>query len=331
MSAHSSPDHHDASHAQEAFDPSEAPHPIASDAEELNYDPAKLDAALDLADAASVVAYVNRCAERCRDQSSRRGSSIHLGDSGRLVVTGDLHDNGPNLQRIVHLAKLAESPDHHLILHEVIHGENLLHDADLSIRTLARVAELKVKYPAQVHLLQSNHELAQRLGESILKDGISSVDAFTTGLDYLYNDHAGDVADAVNAYVDALALCVRCSNGVLIAHSLPAPRRIEDFDKGVIDRTLTEEDLRPRGSAYDMVWGRYHNRKITQELAEAWGASAFLLGHQPADMGYEPLADNALILASDHGHGQACVIDLAESYSRDQLIERLVPLNSIRF
>ncbi|MEM1098384.1 MAG: hypothetical protein AAGH92_06295 [Planctomycetota bacterium] len=294
------------------------------------YDALKLAEPLDLADAASVAAYLYRCAELCLNQPERRGASIFLGDTGRLVVTGDLHDNGPNLQRIVHLAELDAGPDRHVILHEVIHGENLLHDADLSIRTLARVAELKVKYPSQVHLLQSNHELAQRLGESILKDGVSSVDAFNEGLNYLYNEHADDVADAVNAYVDALSLCVRCENGVFIAHSLPAPRRIDAFDKTVIDRVPTEEDLGLKGSAYDMVWGRYHNRKITNELAEAWGAKAFLLGHQPAEMGFEELADNAIILASDHGHGQACVIDLAESYTRDQLVERMVPLNSVR-
>ncbi|MEM8782886.1 MAG: hypothetical protein AAGE65_08510 [Planctomycetota bacterium] len=293
------------------------------------YDAAKLDEPLDLTDAASVVAYLHRAAELCRDQPQRRGNSIHLGDAGRLVVTGDLHDHGPNLKRILKLADLDAGPDQHLILHEVIHGENLLQGTDLSIRTLARVAEVKVNYPTQVHLLQSNHELAQRLGESILKDGVSSVDAFDDGLTYLYGQDADEVTDAVNAYVDALALCVRCVNGVFVAHSLPAPRRIEAFDKTVIDRSLTEDDLRPKGSAYDMVWGRYHNRKITRELAEAWGASVFLLGHQPAEMGYEPLADIALILASDHGHGQACVVDLAESYDRDQLIERLVPLNGI--
>lgn len=294
------------------------------------YDVLKLVEPLDLAVAASVAAYLHRCAELCLNQPERRGASIFLGGTGRLVVTGDLHDNGPNLQRIVHLAELDAGPDRHVILHEVIHGENLLHDADLSIRTLARVAELKVKYPAQVHLLQSNHELAQRLGESILKDGVSSVDAFNEGLNYLYNEHADDVADAVNAYVGALSLCVRCENGVFIAHSLPAPRRIDAFDKTVIDRVPTEDDLGPKGSAYDMVWGRYHNRKITNELAEAWGAKAFLLGHQPAEMGFEELADNAIILASDHGHGHACVIDLAESYTRDQLVERMVPLNSVR-
>ncbi|MEM9160524.1 MAG: FMN-binding glutamate synthase family protein, partial [Verrucomicrobiota bacterium] len=36
------------------------------------------------------------------------------------------------------------------------------------------------------------------------------------------------------------------------------------------------------GSAYDMVWGRHQNKKITEELAEAWGVEVFVVGHQPA-------------------------------------------------
>ena len=306
-----------------------------TDPDAPRYDATRLDDPLDVGQAASVTAYLHRAAELNLDQPQRQGASIFLPDAGRLVVTGDLHDHGPNLQRIIKLADLdATGPrtkaKHHLILHEVIHGENLLHDADLSIRTLARVAELKVRYPPQVHLLQSNHELAQHLRELILKDSVSSVEAFDEGLSYLYGDAAEDVAAAVDAYVLSLALCVRCANGVFVAHSLPAPRRIEFFDPTVIDRVPTEEDLAHKGSAYDMVWGRYHNRTITEELAKAWDAACFVLGHQPAEMGYELLADNAIILASDHGHGQALVLDLAESYTRDQLVDRLVPLNSVR-
>ncbi len=285
---------------------------------------------LDLNDADAVADTLRRCAELNEAQPQRRGASIHLGESGRLVVTGDLHDHGPNLQRIIKLADLDAGPDRHVILHELIHGDNILHDADLSVRTLIRVAELKTRYPEQVHLLQSNHELAQLLGEGIMKDGVSSVEAFDEGLAYLYGDRADDIGEAVDAYVRSLALCVRCANGAFIAHSLPAPRRIDDFDKGVIDRGLTDDDLNLRGSAYDMVWGRYQNKKILAELAEAWGAAVFVLGHQPAEMGWEELGDNALILASDHGHGQALVLDLSRGYERNELFDHLVPINSIR-
>ena len=83
------------------------------------------------------------------------------------------------------------------------------------------------------------------------------------------------------------------------------------------------------GSAYHMVWGRHQNKKISQELAEAWGVEQFVLGHQPAEMGWETEADNILIIASDHDHGVALPMDLSRTYSRDELIEALVPLNSV--
>jgi hypothetical protein len=48
------------------------------------------------------------------------------------------------------------------------------------------------------------------------------------------------------------------------------------------DRDLTDEDIRPGGSAYSMVWGRGQDRSITDRLAEAWGVKVFVGGHQPA-------------------------------------------------
>ena len=120
------------------------------------------------------------------------------------------------------------------------------------------------------------------------------------------------------------------ANGVMVAHSLPAPRKIEVFDKTVLKRQLTDEDYAADGSAHLMVWGRHQNQKIAQELADAWDVKAFLLGHQPAEMGWEEKAHNILILASDHGHGVCLPIDLSQTYSRDDLIDRVLPINGIR-
>ena len=116
---------------------------------------------------------------------------------------------------------------------------------------------------------------------------------------------------------------------MLISHSLPAPRRIEVFDPAVLDREPTDDDLAPHGSAYDLVWGRYHNQKITQELADAWGADALVVGHQPAEQGHAPVAENTLIIASDHARGVALPVDPQRRYTRDALIDALVPLASV--
>lgn len=211
----------------------------------------------------------------------------------------------------------------------MIHGPDRLNNADLSIRMLTRCAALKLLYPDRVHVLLSNHELAQMQGEGITKHGVSVVDAFDLGIEYLYADAAEEVQEAVEDYVRSLPLAVRCANGLMVSHSLPAPRRIDDFDKSILDRALTDEDYLNKGSAYDMVWGRYQNQVITQELAEAWGVTAFIVGHQPAEMGYEAIAGNTLIIASDHGHGVVLSIDLARDYRRDDLIHCIRALAAV--
>lgn len=282
-----------------------------------------------LKDPDAVIGLLQDAAALHRESPLRKGSTVHLPDHGYLLATGDLHDNGLNFQRIYKLADLAGGEDRHLILHEVIHGQDRVNGADLSVRMLARCADLALKFPGQVHVMQSNHELAQMRDEGITKDGVSVVDIFNDGVDFLYGGSADDVRDAVNEYIGALCLAVKCANGVMVSHSLPAPRRIEAFDKGVLDRELKPEDLEAKGAAYDMVWGRYQNKKILDELAEAWGVSVFVVGHQPVEMGFEPMGDNAIIIGSDDGHGVGLPIDLSRSYTRDELVEAIRPLASV--
>jgi len=282
----------------------------------------------DLRDALPVIALFRGAAEAFRDCPLRRGSTVHLPDHGRLTATGDLHDHGLNFQRLLKYSKLGQD-DNYLILHEVIHGPDRVNGMDLSVRMLARCADLKLRHPGHFHSLLSNHELAQLRNEGITKDGVSVCDIFNAGVDYLYGSDADEVREAVNEYILSLPLAVKCANGVMVSHSLPAPRRIEAFDKNVLDRELTDEDRTPHGSAYDMVWGRHQNRKITEELAEAWGVNVFVVGHQPAEMGTEPVADNTLILASDHNHGVALPMDLATTPTRDQLMDAAIPLAGV--
>ncbi|MBB6430147.1 hypothetical protein [Algisphaera agarilytica] len=289
----------------------------------------------DLSDPHHVIALFRGAAEAFRDCPLRRGNTIHLPDHGRLTATGDLHDNALNFQRLLKFSQLGETDDagqtvdQHLVLHEVIHGPPTFSGMDFSIRMIARCADLKLRYPSHFHSLLSNHELAQLRNEGITKEGISVCDVFDQGIENLYAQAAEDIREAFDEYVQSLPLAIKCANGVMLSHSLPAPRRIEAFDKTVLDRESTEQDTAPKGSAYDMVWGRHQNKKITDELAEAWGVRAFVVGHQPAEMGCEPVADNTLIIASDHNHGVALPIDLSCSYTRDELMDAVVPLAGV--
>lgn len=200
---------------------------------------------------------------------------------------------------------------------------------DLSIRILARVAALKAAFPEQVMLLLSNHELAQRNGEGILKQGASVVQQFEEGVGFLYHRFADDVMAAVGKYVESLLLGVRCANGVFVAHSLPAPRKLDAFDASVIDRVPTEEDLAEGGSAHLMVWGRRQTDALADQLAEAWGVEQFVLGHQPVEMGFETMGRRILIVGSDDGHGVGLPIDLSRTYDQDALCQAIVPLNAV--
>ncbi len=284
---------------------------------------------LDLRDADAVIDALRSAAQASREAKHRNGGIAQLPSQGRLVITGDLHDHTLNFQRALKFADLAAADDHYLILHELIHGPNLVNGYDLSIRMLARVAALKVARPEQVLLLQSNHELAQLNNEGILKDGHSVVQQFNEGVGFLYHQRADDVMDAVFDYIRALLVGVRCDNGLFIAHSLPSPRKVEKFDPKLLERAPTDEDLADGGSVHLMVWGRRHTDALADQLAEAWGVDLFVLGHQPVDMGYDTVGSRILLVNSDTDHGVALPIDLTRRYSLDQLCDRVLPLAAI--
>lgn len=284
---------------------------------------------LDMRDADVVIGLFDQAQQANLAATLRKGATIHLPNNGRALMTGDLHDHNPNLQKILKLAAIHESPDHHVILHEVIHGEAMINDADMSVRILAKIAALKVAFPDQVHLLQSNHELAQYRGDGILKGNISVVEAFKDGVAYIYGDRADDVDAALRRFIRSYPLAVRAPRGVLFTHSLPSARQVETFDTTILDRDVTDADLEPGGPGYVLSWGRYQSQEVCDKLAAAWGVDVFVCGHQPAEMGYELMTRTLMILASNHEHGMVLPIDLAKRYDMDKLVESLVPLAAV--
>jgi len=283
----------------------------------------------DLQDAEAVAELFKQAEQAHLNTPGRSGAVIDLLATGRLLMSGDLHDNTQNYLRLLKLAQLDASPTHRLLLHEVIHGPDLVNGLDLSVRMLARTAAVRCRYPEQVHIVQSNHELAQLRGEGILKKGRDTVQSFDEGIDFLYGGQAEAVRDAMHGYLRSLPLAVRCGNGVFLSHSIPGNNRMRKFDPELINRVPTETDLSEKGDLYHMVWGRNQKQQTADTLAQAWGCRQFVMGHQPADMGHEPLEDTMLILASDHAHGVALPIDLTRTYDQEQLIESIVPLASV--
>jgi hypothetical protein len=283
-----------------------------------------------LQDAQIVCDIFHRAAELNRNSAMRSGSVVDLPDEGKLLVTGDMHDHRVNFIKAFRFAQLRQNDDHHLLLQELIHGEKLVNGLDLSYRTSAEAAALQIRYPGRVHLLLSNHELAQVNGEDISKHGVSSVEAFQAGLEYVFGGGGEQVEQAFAEWVLSLPLGVRCPNGIMCTHSLPNARRKDVFDPMVMFRELTELDLAgPQGSAHLLVWGRSIPQNWADDLATLWNSDLFVLGHQQAEMGYELHGETMLILASDHDHGVMLPINLARNYSRAEMVDALIPFAAV--
>ncbi len=251
----------------------------------------------------------------------RVGSIDRIEAPGRLIATGDLHDNPLHLARLVKAAGLEEAQTgvrSHLVLHEIIHSDRLVNEMDFSYRMLCRVAALKVDYPALVHTLLANHELSQVLGAGIIKDGVKVVEVFNEALDYTFGDEAPSVAEAIGEFIFSMPLALRCVCGspdrrreILVAHSVPSTAMMGRFDPTVLMRDLTPADYEARkGAAHIMVWGRGYDAEQLEDLVERWGVNMFILGHEKAELGVKTVPPCAIILNSDHEQGVYLPIDL---------------------
>lgn len=272
-----------------------------------------------------------------RSAPCRVGSIDRIEAPGRLIATGDLHDNPLHLARLVAAAGLESPSPSHLVLHEIVHSDRLINGADFSYRMLARVAALKADHPALVHTLLANHELAQVMGAGIVKDGVKVVEAFNLGLEDAFGAEAPSVSEAIREFIFSMPLALRCVCGgthgprkdILVAHSIPSTAIMDRFDPTVLSRDLTPEDYEPRqGAAHIMVWGRGYDAEQLEDLVERWGVNLFILGHEKAEHGVKFVPPCAIILNSDHERGVYLPIDLDHPPTPEEAVANVVPLSN---
>lgn len=260
----------------------------------------------------------------------RRGNLICLPDSGRVIVSGDLHGHRRNFEKVVRRADLEHHPENHVIFQEVIHGGP---EDDwggcLSYRLLMDVIRFKICYPNQVHILLGNHDTAVISDGQVLKSGREMNLAMKNAMKRHYRDHYEEVVKVLTEYLISQPLAVRCENRIWISHSLPADNCFESFDSGIFHRNYTVEDVQRPNSVYLLTWGRRHSQRVLDRLAILLDVDLFILGHQPQDNGWSKAGANCLIIASEHNHGCLLDLDLSETYTIDQLIKRIVPIASI--
>lgn len=286
---------------------------------------------IDEQDPAAVVDRLAAAASAMRDAPNRRGCVSLVEGRGTLLATGDLHDNPRHFSKVVQHSQLSTDPDAHLVLHELIHGENLVNGMDLSYRMLVKVANLVLQYPGRVHVLLANHELAQMAGHSVSKGGGCMTTLFNDGLQTVFEDDADLVTAAIEEFVRALPLAARTENGVLCAHSVPGPTMMDAFDSGILDRDLVASDYEPfHGSAWMMVWGRGQSDTQMEALAEHWGVSLFCLGHAFVENGIGIGGPRTVLLNSDHERGMVLPLDLSAPVPTvESAIFNAIPLASV--
>ncbi|RLS92406.1 MAG: hypothetical protein DWI12_11305 [Planctomycetota bacterium] len=273
---------------------------------------------------------LHQAAEVMRNSPLRDKCVVRLPRRGELLATGDIHDNTQHLNAVLRAARLDESPDHHVVLHELIHGERLVSGMDMSHRMLARVAQLVLAHPLQVHPILANHEIAQYRGQHISKGAGDNLELFDAGLEYVFGDDAQIAADAIGVLVRAMPLAILCDNGVMVSHSLPSSAMMKHFDARVFERELYDEDFDgPYGAAYLMTWGRGQTPEHLESLAREWGRSLFIAGHAHAPSGIDVRSPNMVILNSDHEQARAVVIDLAaDAPTAQSLVDHAIAIQS---
>ena len=278
-----------------------------------------------------VIEVFNSATEENQLCSRRQNQVIYLPGEGEVWMTGDMHDHRRNFEKVVKAADLANNPQRHLVLHELIHGDLLdSSGADGSWETLFKAAELKCDHPSQVHFLLANHDLAQIHGEGIMKGGMSVCEAFTAGLKRDFGDRTMSVNVALSEFLLSLPLAIRTGNNLFFCHSLPTDDEIPNFDYGVFDRQLTGADYRRRtGPVYQLIWGRRITPAGVDVFADTLGVSMIITGHQPQDTGFAINGNRHLIIASDHNQGVFLPIDLAEAYDMPKLVRRIKKLAAL--
>lgn len=261
----------------------------------------------------------------------RNQQTLEFPGEGELWVAADMHDHRTNFRKFVAAADLGNNPQRHVILQELIHGDHFDEKGrEGSWEILYRAAELKCDFPAQVHFLFANHDLAQIHGEGIMKAGLSVCEAFTAGVKLAFGERRNSVNIVITEYLLSLPLAARTQHGLFFSHSMPTDDQMDAFDFTIFDRPLTGQDyLRRKGPVYQLIWGRGITPEGAAKFLSKVDAKMIVTGHQPQEMGYLRNGDQHLIIASDHNQGVFLPIDLSKEYRMDDLVELLTKFVSI--
>jgi Icc-related predicted phosphoesterase len=277
-----------------------------------------------------IVELLNKGMEANNADKFRQGNLVRLPSHGSVIITGDLHGHRRNFERIVALANLGQNKNTHVILQEIIHGGPEDEEGGcLSYKLLFDAVAYKVKFPDRVHIIMGNHDTAFISNTDVMKNGKEMNVAMRSALDREFRHASERVKLAIKQFLFSQPLAVKCTNGILVCHSLPGDHYADKFDKRIFERQLRINDIIRPGSAYLLTWGRSHSQRLLDAMSKSLDADTFILGHQRQETGCSQAGNNLIIIASDHDHGCVLPIDLAKSYTVEKLLQLIIPLAAI--
>ena len=256
----------------------------------------------------------------------RRGNLIELPAQGDVVITGDLHGHLHNFRRIVKAADLPGHPRRHLVLQELLHAM-YTDTPDRSHELLEEVAILKNVYPARVHLILANHDLAELLGLDVLKKGRSVLRAFAEAIEEAYSFNKDVVRKAYLRFLRSLPWAAATATGLFICHSVPPQKHLGLFSRQLFTEPDADAELSKTSPAFYLTWGRDLTGATAADFARRVGASLIITGHHPCRNGHAQPNPHTVILDSKDANGAYVVLPLDQPVSQDDVLARIRHLN----
>lgn len=271
---------------------------------------------------------LHHAARAFRDTPGRTGHLVRVPADAEVLVVGDMHGSVENFRLLLRRAELAAHPRRHLVLQEVVHGPfRYPAGGDKSHQLLDLVAALKCQFPARVHFLLGNHELAQWQGQRVIKGLDNQNDLFRLGVENAYGEWADRVMAAYHELFAAADAAIVTANRVWMSHSLPAARRLATFDPAML---LHDEwqpaDLISGGTLYALVWGRDTSESTATAFLERVDADWLITGHIPCPDGYATPSSRQLILDAMTMPACGCLFPTDRPLTLADLVQGIITL-----
>lgn len=233
-----------------------------------------------------------------RATPGRTGRFTRLPAGVEVMVVGDLHGNVENFRLALKVADLARHPDRRLVLQEVVHGAfQYPQGGDKSHQLLDLLAALKCQFPARVHFLLGNHELAQWQNQRIGKGDVDHNQLFHAGVEVAYGEQAAHICAAYLELFNAADLALRTDNRVFISHTYPSAKNLPRFDLALLEREeIAEDDKKLGGVVHSLVWNRDHGQANVEAFLQKVDADWIITGHIPCEQGCMVPNDRQIIL-----------------------------------